>query len=435
MLERAHKPNIRQAAALFALLFLLLLPEPAAPQAPHPDPYMNPIPQFNFNESAKSMLIKLHFDSTDNVTLVSAEAFFGLVQTNLYKPAMLQVELLDHYDAVSGAFNEWHPRHVEVFDDDLFTTMADEAIGLFTFPFDPALRAMTVSGDAQALIEVDLVGPILDFCAANPNEPECGVDLEILSMVAVDPPTELIVGEPIEITLHKLITNNGPLGIMDTLLTAKATATVGSTIIPPQVETEEPQLIINEEREVEEVFTFECQGFSQHPITFENEITPLNPVFVDPNPNNNVAEVEVPIECVMPVAINIKPHSDPNSINTRSGGNTPLAILTTAAGEYGLPLAFDATRIIPNSVLFGPRDVVFAETGGATEGHGRGHVEDSYELDEKTRDGDQDMVLHFTTRDAGLQPGDTEACVKGQWLDGAGNPHKFFGCDAVRIVK
>ena len=100
-----------------------------------------------------------------------------------------------------------------------------------------------------------------------------------------------------------------------------------------------------------------------------------------------------------------------------------------------MPLAFDATRIIPNSVLFGPRDVVFAEAGGATETHGRGHVEDSYELDEQTRDGDQDMVLHFRTRNTGLQPGDTEACVKGQWLDGAGNPHKFFGCDAVRIVK
>ena len=145
MREHAHKPGFRHATVLFALLFLLPLAERTASQGPHPDPSMNPIPQFDFNDSAKSMLIKLDFDSSDNVTLVSAEAFFGLVQTNLYKPAMLQVELLDHYDAVSGAFNEWHPRHVEVFDDDLFTTMAEQAMGLFTFPFDPALRAMTIS--------------------------------------------------------------------------------------------------------------------------------------------------------------------------------------------------------------------------------------------------------------------------------------------------
>ena len=127
-----------------------------------------------------------------------------------------------------------------------------------------------------------------------------------------------------------------------------------------------------------------------------------------------------------------KPHSHPNSVNLKS--SVPLAVLTTMAGEYGTPLDFDATAIDPNSVRFGPGSVVFSESGGAAESHGRGHIEDSYELDEVTRDGDSDMVLHFRAGDSGIQAGDTEACVKGTWLDGQAQPHKFFGCDSIRIV-
>jgi hypothetical protein len=134
------------------------------------------------------------------------------------------------------------------------------------------------------------------------------------------------------------------------------------------------------------------------------------------------------------VTINIKPGSDPNSINLKGNGVITVAVLTTEAGEYGLPLAFDATTIDPLSVRFGPAGLVFDETGGAFESHGRGHLEDAFELDEVTKDGDTDMVLHFKTKETGIGPGDTEACVKGEWVDDMGMTHKFFGCDAIRIV-
>jgi hypothetical protein len=406
------------------------------PQLPHPDPSMNPIPQFEFDDPSKSLVVRLHFNGPSDVSLVSAAGVFGRSQTSLAKPPMLRVRLIDHYDNVVGAFDEWSPLHVEALGPNPLTTFAPEATGLFRFPFDPALRAMTVTdvAMAQELIEVDLVGPILDFCADNPTEPECGVDLAILSFTAIDPPAEILVAEPLDITLRRVVTNNGPLGIMDATVTMTATATPGSSVSPPEVVVEEPDLLIGEERVREEVFTVECQSFSFHPFTFESEIEPSNPVFVDPDPSNNVVELEVPIECVVPVVINIKPRSLPNSINTRSNGVIPVAILTTVAGEYGTPLDFDATTIVPTSVRFGPPEVVFSESGGAGEAHGRGHIERSYELDEKTKDGDQDMVLHFGTPDAGLQPGDGEACVKGQWLDSNGDPHKFFGCDTVSIV-
>ncbi len=257
-------------------------------------------------------------------------------------------------------------------------------------------------------------------------------DLEIVSFEAVDPPLEILVGELVDLTLRTVITNNGPSAPMDVQLTTTATASPGATVVPPNLVIVEPALGLNELREVEEVFTVSCQEASGHTFEFVNEIEPLDPADSDPDLSNNQAEVMVAIECVLPVAINIKPGSDPNSINMRS--SVPVAVLTTAAGEYGLPVAFDATTIDPLSVRFGPADIVFPETGGASERHNRGHIEDAFELDEVTKDGDDDMVLHFRASESGIQPGDTEACVKGEWVDQGGNVHKFFGCDAIRTV-
>ncbi len=221
---------------------------------------------------------------------------------------------------------------------------------------------------------------------------------------------------------------------MDVRLTLEATSSPGTTVTPEDLVLEEDALGLEEQRVVDEVFTIECQEASDHSFTFENTIEPANAEDTDPDLTNNEASVTLDILCVVPVAINIKPGSFPNPVNLKSQGVIPLAVLTTAAGEYGLPLAFDATTIDPTSVRFGPADVVFDETGGAFESHGKGHPEDSYELDEVTRDGDTDMVLHFRTQETGIGPTDTAACVKGEWTDGLGFVHKFFGCDTIVIV-
>ena len=259
-------------------------------------------------------------------------------------------------------------------------------------------------------------------------------DLEIVSFEAVDPPDQIMVGEDVEITLRKIITNNGPSAPMDVEVTQTATAPPDATVTPAMASTIETALDLNEMREVLETFTVNCGAASHHTFIFDNEIQPADPLDTDPDQSNNTATVELEIECVVPVALNIKPGSFPNSINPDSRDVVPVAILTTEAGEYGLPLAFDATSIDPLSVRFGPPDEVWDETGGAFEAHGRGHVEDSIEMDESTQDGDMDMVLHFHVRETGIGPGDTEACVKGEWIDEGGATHTFFGCDSVRIV-
>jgi uncharacterized repeat protein (TIGR01451 family) len=258
-------------------------------------------------------------------------------------------------------------------------------------------------------------------------------DLAIVSFDALAPPAEILIGDNFDVTLRKVITNLGPSAPMDVALSKTASASPGATVVPVAASDTEPAVALNELRVHDEVFTISCQAPGPHTFTFENEIEPANPLDTDPNPANNSAEESFVVECVVPVAINIKPGSDPNSINIRNNGVIPVAVLTTEAGEYGLPLAFDAATIDPLSVRFGPEAVV-QSGGGATETHGRGHLEDSLELDETTRDGDLDMVLHFRTKATGLSAGDTEACVKGEWTGPGGETFLFFGCDAVRII-
>jgi dipeptidyl aminopeptidase/acylaminoacyl peptidase len=110
----------------------------------------------------------------------------------------------------------------------------------------------------------------------------------------------------------------------------------------------------------------------------------------------------------MSVAIDIKPGSFPNSINPKSKGNIPVAILTTED--------FDATTVDPLSVEFGPY--------GATESHGRGHIEDV------DGDGDDDLVLHFRTQDTGIQCGDTSASLTGETFGG----QMIEGSDSINTV-
>lgn len=109
-----------------------------------------------------------------------------------------------------------------------------------------------------------------------------------------------------------------------------------------------------------------------------------------------------------PLLVDIKPGSFPNSINVKSKGVIPVAILTTSS--------FDATAVAPLSVAFGPN--------GAMEAHGQGHIEDA------DGDGDLDLVLHFRTQDTGIQCGATSAFLTGETFDG----QVIQGSDSIKLT-
>lgn len=123
---------------------------------------------------------------------------------------------------------------------------------------------------------------------------------------------------------------------------------------------------------------------------------------------NNSGEFSVSIT-IDNVLIDIKPGSDPNSINLKSKGNIPVAILTTDT--------FDATQVDWETVSFGP--------DRASESHGRSHVNDV------DNDGDMDVVLHFKTQEAGIACGDIEATLTGQTFGG----EAISGTDSIKIVR
>ncbi len=109
------------------------------------------------------------------------------------------------------------------------------------------------------------------------------------------------------------------------------------------------------------------------------------------------------------ITIDIKPGSDPNSINCENlKGVIPVALLTTNE--------FDATQVDPSTLMFGPAKAV--------EAHGTGHLQDV------DSDGDTDMVAHFRFGDTGLQCSDYQARLDGETFEGV----YFEGYDAVRMV-
>jgi len=114
------------------------------------------------------------------------------------------------------------------------------------------------------------------------------------------------------------------------------------------------------------------------------------------------------------VSIDIKPGSDPAPINLKSKGVTPIAILTTNV--------FNAMTVDSNTICFGDVDDP-AGNGDCTEAHGKDH------FDDVDGDGDLDMVLHFETRETGIESGDEQACLIGMTFEG----ENIEGCDDITV--
>jgi len=118
--------------------------------------------------------------------------------------------------------------------------------------------------------------------------------------------------------------------------------------------------------------------------------------------------------CSIEVDIDIKPNSDPNSINTKSMGRVPVAILGSED--------FDVTDVDVTTLAFGPSGA--APSHDLTDpGVYASHLEDVND------DGFTDLVSHYVQKETGLVSSDTEACITGATTGGT----PIDGCDSVRV--
>jgi hypothetical protein len=244
----------------------------------------------------------------------------------------------------------------------------------------------------------------------------------------------VLIGDTYALSLTVQASNEGPSSPMDALIEGGASASSGATIAPTSFSLPAPALAVGEQQTLEQEFTFSCESPGLHAFTLDMALRPEHPEDVELDPSDNDAIVSFVLDCVVPVALNVKPGSTLNPGNLGSKGTVPVGVLTTAAGEYGLPLAFDATRILGASARFGDADLVWQDSGGSAAAKGKVHVEDTLEKDEQTKDGDKDGVLQFPTQGTGLDGADTEACVKGSFRGPANEVWSFFGCDVTYAV-
>ena len=256
-------------------------------------------------------------------------------------------------------------------------------------------------------------------------------DLAIESLLVTGATTDPAVGASTTRTLTAEVTNSGPSTPTDATVTFGATAGTGLTASVTPTTAGLTAVGTGPAREVSATATVTCTAPGTHQLTVHAQVAPDDPATTDPNATNDAAEQKVDIDCLVPVAVNIKPGSLRNPVKATTG-EVPVAVLTTTVGEYGLPLAVDATSIDVTTVRFASA-AALQTGGGAPESHGIGHPEDALELDERTRDGDIDTVLHFDPVAAGITGSSSVLCVRGT-LEVSGSPYGFIGCDTVLPV-
>jgi uncharacterized repeat protein (TIGR01451 family) len=260
-------------------------------------------------------------------------------------------------------------------------------------------------------------------------------DLSLRPFSVPNPPIAMQVKESVVVGLHSTITSEGPSSPMDTALELSAKTSSGATIMPTQLTTIQPHLTKGEIRPVHDHVTIRCDRPGNFSFEMNHRIRPLQAVDTDPNPSNNEQPASIQVECsgAEEVTINILPGHFPNIVSPHDL-EIPVGIMTTKDGEYGRP-GFDASKVIQDSVRFGPPTIVTDNSLGTPAYGKRGEMIDVAEpIPPETKlDDDPDLMMIFDLKKAELRIDDKEpgACVIGLFKDHNGHERQFFGCDSL----
>jgi len=393
------------------------------------NPLSDPVPRPEYVDDARSFVAEIDFQSAQSGTPA------GVVVANVATPgtAFLKPDL-----TVSSISDGAVLRS---------TTMPNPALafaegagfvsqpgrGQVLVPYDSRVEQIQLAGPAGATVAtVDTTAAVHDYCVANPNDPDCRESDLSVDAVAAPGPLFGVIGRPVTITVASTVANAGPDGPTEAKVERKVLAGTGITVTPDAPATTSATLAVGTPQRLEKTYTVTCSQSGPRTLDFTTTVTPRRAAVVDARADNNQRTARLTLDCAVPVTINIHPGSARNPINLNAA-NVPTAVLTTRAGEYGSPLAFDATTIVVSATRFGSPDIL--QRGlGVPELHNKIHKEDSVEPDERTRDRDLDAVLHFGPPRNALTPTDTLGCVFGKFTSGPSAQTSFYGCDTVDIV-
>ncbi len=306
-----------------------------------------------------------------------------------------------------------------------------------TVPYDvPASLVHDAGGPTTVDTVVSVSTSGNDPVALNDSETEqtlviAVADLSIDAVQITDTPLLLVVGEVSEFAVQAEVSNGGPSSPMDASVTFSA---AGAGISVTDGLEEAPALSVGGPQTIDGEVGIECTTPGLRTITFSAAVAPADADDTDPNPGNDTLDATaVTIDCAVPVTIDVNPGDPADQLPVSSSGNVFVGVFTTEAGEYDLPIAFDATSIVAESVRLGRAADVQSGAGVSPRFT---DLKDLRELppSERRRDGDVDQRLRFLRSDVPLDVGDTEVCVIGTFVDATAGPLTFYGCTNVTVA-
>src|SRR5215204_7037868 len=201
------------------------------------------VPEFDFNDANKSMVVLLNFTALNKAEFVGVGVSYGPPHSNIGNPPLLRVQIYDYNGTIIQQFNYWHPLFALEFQEDgkEYLKILPNAVGRIVFPFDPNAALMKVSylhheGSnntwAEEVTSVELRPTIPSFCEQFPDDPECrSSDLAIVDVSTDNGQQQqllpILVGNSADVTVRTTVTNNGPDTPIDATLSSR-------TITPPQ---------------------------------------------------------------------------------------------------------------------------------------------------------------------------------------------------------